>query len=215
MARFFRKLCGLVLLTIVIFYVVLTLFRMRYRDSIRALAETQVRNTTSDLINDAVDLQIAEGNIQYDRLVYFEKDLNGRITALKTNMIEVNRLKTAILNLINDEILAVDTGELGIPVGSLVLPELFSGRGPGIPVQIMSIRNSDGSFKSYFTEAGINQTLHQVTMEVLVDVSVLVLGKTEDFTVSGQVVVAETVIVGQVPDTFFQTGGQYGSETEN
>ena len=215
MARFFRKLCGLVLLTIVIFYVVLTLFRMRYHDSIIALAETQVRNTTSDLINDAVDLQIAEGNIQYDRLVYFEKDLNGRITALKTNMIEVNRLKTAILNLINDEILAVDTGELGIPVGSLVLPELFSGRGPGIPVQIMSIRNSDGSFKSYFTEAGINQTLHQVTMEVLVDVSVLVLGKTEDFTVSGQVVVAETVIVGQVPDTFFQTGGQYGSETEN
>lgn len=215
MARFFRKLCGLVLLTIVIFYVVLTLFRMRYHDSIRSLAETQVRNTTSDLINDAVDLQIAEGNIQYDRLVYFEKDLNGRITALKTNMIEVNRLKTAILNLINDEILAVDTGELGIPVGSLVLPELFSGRGPGIPVQILSIRNSDGSFKSYFTEAGINQTLHQVTMEVLVDVSVLVLGKTEDFTVSGQVVVAETVIVGQVPDTFFQTGGQYGSETEN
>ena len=215
MARFFRKLCGLVLLTIVIFYVVLTLFRMRYHDSIIALAETQVRNTTSDLINDAVDLQIAEGNIQYDRLVYFEKDLNGRITALKTNMIEVNSLKTAILNLINDEILAVDTGELGIPVGSLVLPELFSGRGPGIPVQILSIRNSDGSFKSYFTEAGINQTLHQVTMEVLVDVSVLVLGKTEDFTVSGQVVVAETVIVGQVPDTFFQTGGQYGSETEN
>ena len=188
---------------------------MRYHDSIIALAETQVRNTTSDLINDAVDLQIAEGNIQYDRLVYFEKDLNGRITALKTNMIEVNSLKTAILNLINDEILAVDTGELGIPVGSLVLPELFSGRGPGIPVQILSIRNSDGSFKSYFTEAGINQTLHQVTMEVLVDVSVLVLGKTEDFTVSVQVVVAETVIVGQVPDTFFQTGGQYGSETEN
>ena len=213
MARFFRKLCGLVLLTIVIFYVVLTLFRMRYHDSIRSLAETQVRNTTSDLINDAVDLQIAEGNIQYDRLVYFEKDLNGRITALKTNMIEVNRLKTAILNLINDEILAVDTGELGIPVGSLVLPELFSGRGPGIPVQILSIRNSDGSFKSYFTEAGINQTLHQVTMEVLVDVSVLVLGKTEDFTVSGQVVVAETVIVGQVPDTFFQTGGS--NEREN
>ena len=215
MARFFRKLCGLVLLTIVIFYVVLTLFRMRYHDSIIALAETQVRNTTSDLINDAVDLQIAEGNIQYDRLVYFEKDLNGRITALKTNMIEVNRLKTAILNLINDEILAVDTGELGIPVGSLVLPELFSGRGPGIPVQIMSIRNSDGSFKSYFTEAGINQTLHQVTMEVLVDVSVLVLGKTEDFTVSGQVVVAETIIVGQVPDTLLQGGGSYGSKTEN
>lgn len=207
MARLLRKLCKLCFVILIASVVLLVVFRVRYHDSIISLAQTQVRNTTSDLINNAVDMQIAEGNIQYDRLIYFEKDLDGRITALKTNMIEVNRLKTAILNRINDEILAVDTGELGIPIGSLFLPELFSGRGPGIPVQILSIRNSDGSFKSDFTEAGINQTLHQVTMEVVVDVSVLVLGRTEDFTVSGQVVVAETVIVGQVPDTFFQTGG--------
>ena len=212
MVRFWRKICRILIFLLVLSSVLLVMFRIRYHDSICDLAQIQVRNTTSDLINDAVDRQIVEGNIQYDRLVYFEKDLDGRITALKTNMMEVNRLKTAILNLINDEILAVDTSELGIPVGSLILPELFSGRGPGIPVQILSIRNSDGSFKSYFTEAGINQTLHQVTMEVIVDVSVLVLGKTEDFTVSSQVIVAETVIVGHVPDTFFQTGGQYGSK---
>ena len=212
MVRFWRKICRILIFLLVLSSVLLVMFRIRYHDSICDLAQTQVRNTTSDLINDAVDRQIVEGNIQYDRLVYFEKDLDGRITALKTNMMEVNRLKTAILNLINDEILAVDTSELGIPVGSLILPELFSGRGPGIPVQILSIRNSDGSFKSYFTEAGINQTLHQVTMEVIVDVSVLVLGKTEDFTVSSQVIVAETIIVGQVPDTFLQTGGNYGSK---
>ena len=52
-------------------------------------------------------------------------------------------------------------------------------------------------------------------MSVLVDVSVLVLGQTESFTVSSQVVVAETIIVGDVPDTFLQTGGYYESEREN
>ena len=164
-------------------------------------------NATSDLINDAIDRQIDLGNIHYDRIVYFEKDLDGRITALKTNMTEVNRLKTAILNLINDEILALDTSDITIPIGSLLLPEFFSGRGFEIPIQILSIRNSDASFHSYFSEAGINQTLQQLTMDVSVDVSVLVLGKTESFTVTSQVVVAETIIVGQVPDTFFQTGG--------
>ena len=101
----------------------------------------------------------------------------------------------------------MDTTGLGIPVGSLILPELLSGRGPQIPVQILSIRNSDGSFESHFTEAGINQTMHKLTMEVIIDVSVLVLGSAESFTVSSHVVVAETIIVGQVPDTFFQTGG--------
>lgn len=177
------------------------------------LAETQIRNTTSDLINDAIVEQIANGNIQYDRIVYFEKDLNGRITALKTNMAEVNRLKTDILNIINDDILAQDTDHLGVSLGSLILPEFFSGKGPEIPVRILAIRNSDASFESGFSEAGINQTIHTLTMDVSVDVTILVLGKTMDFTVSSQVVVAETVIVGDVPDTFLQTGGSYGTSS--
>ena len=186
---------------------ILVFFRTRYNATIRSLAQTQVINATSDLINDAIDKQIEKGTIQYDRIVYFEKDLNGNITALKTNMSEVNRLKTDILNLINDEILDMDTSDLGIPIGSLILPELMSGRGPEIPVKIISIRNSEGSFESQFTEAGINQTLQQLTMHVSIDVSILVLGSAESFTVSSQVVVAETIIVGKVPDTFFQTGG--------
>ena len=206
--RFFRWLAlgvGIVLLLLI-------LFRSRYNEPIRTLAQTQITNATSDLINDAIDKQIEAGDIHYDRIVYFEKDLNGRITALKTNMSEVNRLKTSTLNLINDEILALDTSDIGIPLGSLFISELFSGKGPIIPVEIISIRNSDAYFTSNFTQAGINQTLHQLSMSVLVDVAVLVLGETASFSVTSEVVVAETIIVGDVPDTFFQTGGSYGSQ---
>lgn len=208
--RFRRFLIRLLLLSLIGF-VAFALFRYKYSGAIRSLSETQVRNATSDLINDAIDKQIENENIRYDRIVYFEKDLDGRITALKTNMSEINRLKTDILNIINDEILSMDMSSLGIPLGSLLLPEFFSGRGPGIPVQILSIRNSDASFASTFTEAGINQTLHKLNMLVSIDVAVLVLGKTNYFTVSSQVVVAETVIVGHVPDTYLNTGGEYGS----
>ena len=189
--------------------------RSRYREVIRELAQTQVKNTTSDLTNDAIAKQIADGVIQYDRIVFFEKDLDGRITALKTNMSEVNRLKTDILNIINDEILALDTSDIGVPMGSLILPELLSGKGPAIPVHILAIRNSDATFLSNFVQAGINQTLHQLTMLVSVDVAVLVLGQTDSFTINSEVVVAETVIVGAVPNTYLQTGGTYESEREN
>lgn len=191
------------------------LFRGKFQPVIISLAETQVKNITSDLTNDAIAKQIAEGNIAYDRIVYFEKDLNGRITALKTNIGEVNHLKTDILNIINDEILALDTTDIGIPLGSLFLPEFFSGKGPTIPVRILAIRNSDAVFTSLFSHAGINQTLHRLNMEVTVDVAVLVLGQTSSFSVTSEVVVAETVIVGEVPETFLQTGGSYGSEREN
>ena len=201
--RFFFK----ITLLFAVLLALLLAFRSEYHETIRNLAETQVRNSTSDLINDAIDRQIEDGSIQYDRIVYFEKDLEGRITALKTNMSEVNRLKTDILNIINDEILALDTADLGIPIGSLILPEFFSGKGPNIPVSIISIRNSDALFYSNFTAAGINQTLQQLTLDVSVDVAVLVLGQATNFTVSSQVVVAETIIVGQVPETLLQTGG--------
>ena len=181
--------------------------RGRYRTVIDDLAQTQVKNSTSDLTNDAIAKQIAAGNIAYDRIVYFEKDLQGRITALKTNMTEVNRLKTDILNIINDEILALDTSDIGIPLGSLFLPEFLSGRGPAIPVRILSIRNSDAAFVSHFSQAGINQTLHRLNMQVSVDVALLVLGSTTSFSMTSEVLVAETIIVGDVPQTFLQTGG--------
>ena len=189
--------------------------RARLWPVVSSLAQTQVINTASDLINDAILQQIMEGQIQYDRIVYFEKDLNGRITALKTNMAEVNRLKTETLNIINDEIMAQDSQHLGVALGSLILPEFFSGKGPQIPVKILTIRNSDAAFQSYFTEAGINQTLQQLSMDVIVDVTILVLGQTETFTVSSQMVVAETIIVGDVPATYLQTGDGYGTQREN
>lgn len=180
--------------------------RSKYRLVIGDLAQTSVKNATSDLANDAVAQQIENGNIQYDRIVYFEKDINGRITALKTNIGEVNHLKTDILNIINGRILALDAADIGIPIGSLFLPEFFSGKGPAIPVHILAIRNSDATFSSNFIQAGINQTLHQLVMEVNVEAAVLVLGETSTFQVSSQIVVAETVIVGEVPNTFIQTG---------
>ena len=203
--RFICKIAVIILLLATLFI----FLRLRYNNAIVGLAQTRIRNVTSDLINDSVDRQIENGDVQYDRIVYFEKDLEGRITALKTNMSEVNRLKTNILNIINNEILQMDTSDIGIPLGSLFLPELFSGRGPCLPVNILSIRNSDASFTSDFIEAGINQTRHQLNMQISVDVAVMVLGKVNFFTVSSHVVVAETIIVGQVPETLLQTGGSY------
>lgn len=199
----FRVIILLIIILIGLFFG----FRRKYQAAIHALSQTQVQNATSDILTDAIDAQIQNSDIHYDRMVYFEKDLNGRITALKTNMSEVNRLKTSVLMRINDEVLTLDESVLGIPLGSLILPEFLSGKGPDIPVKILTIRNSEASFDSNFTEAGINQTLHQLIMELSVDVTVLVLGETNSFTVRSHVVVAETIIVGHVPDTYLQSGG--------
>ena len=207
MIGWLRKIAVLIGLLVLICAVGFISMRDRYRDVIADLARTQVMNTTSDLANDAIGKQIDIGNITYDRIVYFEKDLNGKITALKTNMSEANHLRVEILDLINEQILSLDSADIGIPLGSLFLPEFLSGKGPVIPVRVLSIRNSDAKFVSQFSQAGINQTLHRLNMEITVDVAVLVLGETNSYSVTNQVVVAETVIVGDVPQTFLQNGG--------
>lgn len=207
MRRGLRFLLRMLILMLTVILALLLLFRSRFYPAISSLARTQVCNVTSDLINEAVMRQIEAGVIQYDRIVYFEKDLNGRITALKTNMSEINRLKTQTLNLLNERILELDASRLGIPLGSLILPEFFSGKGPEIPIQVLAVRNSEAEFQSRFSEAGINQTLHQLTMTVSVDVTILALARTDSFTVTSEVVTAETIIVGDVPTTFFNTGG--------
>lgn len=207
MQRWIRHAFWMFVLVLILAIIVFVAVRSKYYDVIISLAQTRVVNATSDLINDGVSRQIAAGQIAYENVVYFEKDVSGRITALKTNISQINLLKTETLEYVNDTLLDTDHFDIGVPIGSMIFPEFLSGKGPQIPVEVVSIRNSDANFKSDFLEAGINQTLHQLKMIVLVDVTVLVLGRTIDFTVESEVVVAETVIVGQVPNTFLQAGG--------
>ena len=181
--------------------------RLYYLPAVSALAVTQVDNSTSTLINDAIDRQISQGNIRYEDLVTLEKNLDGQITALKTNMAEVNRLKTETLSIINREITGLGREDLGVPLGSVVFPALFSGRGPLLPVRLVTVRTASADFENRFTHAGINQTLHQIILTVEVTVTVMTPAGAQDVPVRSQVVAAQTVIVGSVPQTVITVTG--------
>ena len=175
------------------------------------LAKARVDNRASYIINEAIETQMQSDDIDYENIVVLEKDINGNITALKTNINEVNRLKTQILSVIDDLLLDLDVNEIGIPLGSLILPELFSGSGPKLPVKVMAVSASDAKFHNAFSEAGINQTAHRIMMDVVITMTVLTPIGTESVTVTSAVVIAETVIVGNVPDSYVNVKPQ-GSE---
>ena len=166
------------------------------------LAKARVDNRASYIINEAIETQMQSDDIDYENIVFLEKDLSGNITALKTNINEVNRLKTQILSIIDDMLLDLDVNEIGVPMGSFILPELFSGSGPILPVKVMSVSASDAEFHNVFSEAGINQTAHRMMMDVTITMTVLTPIGTQSVTVTSAVVVAETVIVGNVPESY-------------
>ena len=193
-----------ILIVVLLFLSVSAFSLMRFRmvPMIRELAKTRVSNEASTAINRAIIRQIDSENIHYDRIVYLEKDVQGTISAIKTNMAEVNRLKSEILEAVDEEIMEISVSEIGLPLGSVIVPELFSGKGPSLPVRVMSVSTSDAAFTSEFSAAGINQTLHQLLISVSATMTVLTPLGTQNVTTDAQVIVAETVIVGAVPQTY-------------
>lgn len=179
------------------------LFRLRLAPMAERLLSTQVDNQASDAINAAMGEQIADGAIDYDRIITIEKDANGNVSAIRSNMAEINRLKSEILTRLDARLTNLSIEQLGVPLGSILLPELFSGRGPKIPVRVLAVRTSDAVFRNSFTDAGINQTLHQISIDIHVDITILTWTGTQEIAVDSAVAVAETVIVGTVPTTYF------------
>lgn len=195
-----RRIFAIVLLLIV---GLTLLFRLRLAPMAERLMATQVDNQASDAINAAIAEQIAAGEIDYSRMITVEKDAQGNVTALRTNIAEINRLKTSVLERVDARLQNLSMEELGVPIGSIVLPELLSGRGPKIPVRVLAVRTSDAVFRSSFTGAGINQTKHSITIDVHVVITILTWTGTQEISVDSAVVAAETVIVGNVPTTYF------------
>lgn len=178
----------------------------RMQPLVRELAKAKVENRGQNVINAAIELQLEHGQIDYGNIIFLEKDVDGNVTALKTNIAEVNRLKTQTLAMTDTMLLDMDVDEVGLPLGSVIFPTFFSGSGPKLPVKVLSISNSDADFRNVFSEAGINQTAHQIMMDVVIDMTILTPVGTDTVRVTSSVVVAETVIVGHVPESYVNVG---------
>ena len=166
------------------------------------LATARTSNTVNRIVVAAINDAVDSGRIDYDRLVSFDKDAEGHVTALQSNMAEFNRLQAAIADDILQRMAEVSTTDLSIPIGTLTGSPLLAGRGPCLHVRMQSVGTATARFDNQFSSAGINQTRHRIILDVDVHVSILLPGLTTYTKVSNEISVAETVIVGGVPDTY-------------
>ena len=199
-----RRAAARLLLTLALLALIgmLAVAGMQMKQLLTKLAVTRVTNTVNRIVTQAVNETIDSGEIRYDDLISFEKDNDGKITAVKSNMPEFNRLQSKILNVILERISEVSTRDLSIPLGSLTGTSLLAGRGPLISVRMQSVGSSTAHLENRFISAGINQTKHQIFLDVDVSVAILLPGFSTATQVSNAFTVAETVIVGTVPETY-------------
>lgn len=166
------------------------------------LATTRTSNAVNRIVVAAVNDAVDSGRIDYEQLVDFDKDAEGHVTALRSNMAAFNRLQASIADDILQRMAEVSSTDLAIPIGTLTGSPLLAGRGPCLRVRMQSVGTATARFDNQFSSAGINQTRHRIILDVDVHVSILLPGLTTYTKVSNEISVAETVIVGGVPETY-------------
>ena len=151
-------------------------------------------------VNTVVAAIMAEGDYDGESFVNFEKNDAGEITAVSSNMARINALSAEIL----DRVIGATenrTLEVSVPLGNLTGVSLLMGRGPGVPVEIIMLTSSHVEFQNRVVTAGINQTKHQISLEIVVDIDTLIPWGTESAQVVTEVMIADVVVVGKVPSS--------------
>ena len=173
------------------------LLEFRLRPVVEELAVVQVQNRVTGDINAA----LSDLNTDYERLVTARQDQQGAVLAITTDMAAVNDLRNQVAERVLSAVEEIDVHELGVPLGSLLDMDLAWAKGPAIRVHSLVAGTSDVQVHSEFVSAGINQTRHRILLDINVPLTVILPGISVETLVFVQVCVAETVIVGHVPQT--------------
>lgn len=169
------------------------------------LCENKAKSIATEVTNEQT-LKIMQ-NYAYNDLFTVEKDNDNKISLIKTNTNNINKIVAQIALNVQKELDNKGREDISIATGSFTGLKLLSGRGPGVPIRISSIGSIETNIKSEFKSQGVNQTLHKIYLETKCNVSVLTPFKDIQKEISTQVLLAENVIVGQIPNTYYNLEG--------
>lgn len=188
----------IVLILSLLSMVFLTFADLRLKPVVINAARSRARLFASDVISRSVDAAVAESAGNFINVIYGEDG----ISAIETNVTGISRLRAdSILN-IRGEISDIDRMTLDIPLGNLAGGMLLTGRGFPVRIKLVPIGDVSGEIYSEFSETGINQTLHRIYLRVRVSMNMIVASDTVRLELADDILVAETVIVGRVPDAY-------------
>ena len=140
---------------------------------------------------------------KYEDLAEIVKDDSGKIQMVKLNVIPVNQITAEVITNVQKKFNEVDGTKITIRLGSFLGIKLFSGIGPKINIRASSVGNVEANLKSEFFTAGINQTLHQIYLEITCNMVVLTPYDNVTEKITNKILIAEAIIVGEIPSSYY------------
>lgn len=171
------------------------------------------KSTASEYANQVCN-KAMEG-LTYEDLCTIDRDSEGRIRLISLNVVNVNKLNSKIALEIQEKLNDSTSSKFYIRLGSFTGSKLLSGRGPNVEVRMSTIGSVTTDIKSEFEETGINQTLHKIYIDINCNVSLLSPFKDIDEQITAQVLLSETVISGDIPDSYYDLEGMSPEDTMN
>lgn len=181
----------------------LALFSKYLRPRIISVSQSFAENEISDIVDREVQRLMLKEFLSYDKLTIINRDSEGRVTSISTNSSLINNFANDLDITIGSIIDSKDRMENGVYLFSLIGADLFSGLGPKIPIRFQPVSVTHADITHSFEEAGINQTLHTITLLVSIDVEILLPFAYSTMKVESEMPVAQTLIVGTVPNAYF------------
>lgn len=175
-------------------------FDAALRPQLIALSSARLRNHLTQVADASLGRAMEGQELLNGGMVTLQT--GSGLSTLTTNTVSLNRLRAAVLEDIIAQVESIDSDSLGVPLGALTGIDLLSAWGPRLPVQVLSVASAEGQYRNDFTGAGINQTLHRIMLDVTLDAELLLPGGMVNVTVSTPICVTETIIIGQVPQTY-------------
>ena len=185
--------------------IIAVLLDRQMRPLIKSVVFSQAQTVSTNVINQVVADELSRLDIDYSDIVDIQKDDDGKILAVSTDMKKVNSLKSLMTLSIQDKISTMDMQKTKIPLGTFTGTEIFNGRGPKIPIDVTMSGSVIMDFKSEFVSAGINQTKHRLYLDVSSEVLAFIPGYPVNTVVKTSILIAETIIVGEVPAVFAES----------
>ena len=181
-------------------------FEYSLRSVAREMAEAQGDSLAAEAVSFAVNQSGSQH--QYDELVDLEKDELGNITMVKVNGYVLNELTREMVELCEDRLMNQGEVSISVPFGSVMNSQIFSTTGPVIQMYASPYAQVNVDIDSEFTSAGINQTKHRITATIQVFLRYTLPGQSVVVQYENTLPIYETVIVGNVPNTYLETGEQ-------
>ena len=174
------------------------------RPVVRAVAAYQASAAAAELIEKSVSRVLERDDVRYDSLVELVRGEDGRIEAIRADTVAINRLKSEITLEISDALGDRETASVKIPSGTLTGLTLLSGRGPAVEIRIVPAGYVRTAVENGFEAAGINQTRHSISVRITAELLAVLPGISEPVTAETSCVLAETVMIGEIPEVYFK-----------